>query len=94
MKQRLLFLLRYVLFWLIFFEFSRLFFLLYNVSFTTNTPFVDILQSFTSGFRHDLSLLGYVSAIVAIVSVISLFATNFNVLFKYERVILTYRTSI
>ena len=78
MKQRLLFLLRYVLFWLIFFEFSRLFFLLYNASFTTNTPFVDILQSFTSGFRHDLSLLGYVSAIVAIVSIISLFATNFK----------------
>ncbi|MBO7125086.1 MAG: hypothetical protein J6V74_04500, partial [Bacteroidales bacterium] len=76
MKRRLQFFFLYVLFWLLFFESSRLFFLLYNFSFTTNTPFADIVQSFVFGFRHDLSLLGYVSAIVAIVSVIALFVIN------------------
>ncbi len=73
MKQRLIVLLKYLLLWLLFFEFSRLFFVVYNC-FSAKEISVGILaQSFFYGFQHDASMLGYIAILNSLILIVSLF---------------------
>ena len=76
MKQYLTTYFRYLFFWLLFFEFSRLFFLIYNYAFTVSLPFSVILQTFVSGFQHDISMVGYAAILAALIMIISIFIQN------------------
>jgi len=60
MKQRLLFLFKYLLFWLFLFFVARVLFYLYNVGFWENASFGNIAKSFFYGLRMDLSMASYI----------------------------------
>ena len=76
MKQRLNIVIRYIVFWFLFFELSRCFFLLYNISFTKELSFGVIIHTFTSGFQHDASMLGYIASLTSLGLILSLFVKN------------------
>ncbi len=59
-KQRLTYLLKYSLFWLTFFVFSRVLFLIYNISHTKQLPFIEVLKTFFYGLKLDVSMAGYI----------------------------------
>ena len=60
MRQRLLILLKSILFWLAYFILFRAIFIIYNYDFTKSIPFADIIGSFVHGFKLDMSQTGYV----------------------------------
>jgi phosphoglycerol transferase MdoB-like AlkP superfamily enzyme len=60
MRQRLLILLKSILFWLAYFILLRAIFIIYNYDFTKSMPFADIIGSFVHGFKLDMSQTGYV----------------------------------
>jgi phosphoglycerol transferase MdoB-like AlkP superfamily enzyme len=60
MRQRLLILLKSILFWLAYFILFRAIFIIYNYDFTKSMPFADIIGSFVHGFKLDMSQTGYV----------------------------------
>ena len=76
MKHYISLYVRYLLFWLLFFEFSRIFFLAYNYAFTATIPFSVVLQTFVSGFQHDISMVGYAAACASLFIIISIFCRN------------------
>ncbi|MCQ2960044.1 MAG: LTA synthase family protein [Bacteroidales bacterium] len=76
MKKRLIFLVKYLLLWLLFFEFSRIFFMLYNYPFLTKLSVKNILDAFVYGFQHDISMVGYVMEISSVILIIFLFIGN------------------
>lgn len=73
MKQYLKFYVRYILFWLLFFEVSRALFLVYNGSFASDLSVLTILKTFVSGFQHDISLVGYAAEFAALLLIVSIF---------------------
>lgn len=76
MKRRLAYSLAYAIFWLLFFEASRAFFLIYNYALTTTVSFPTTLHTFVSGFSHDVSMLGYLVEMSLLVMCISVFLQN------------------
>ena len=67
MKHRLLYFFYYFLYWIVFFEISRLIFLLYNHFLSSSLTVGDWLSAFWYGLRMDASMSGYISVIVALV---------------------------
>jgi len=60
MKQRLIYLLRYSLFWLALFLFYRFIFLIYNIGYTRQLPLIEVFRVFFYGLKLDMSMAGYV----------------------------------
>ncbi len=58
--NRLIVFFKYAIFWLSFFFVSRLLFLIYNFHFASDIPFGHLMLSFIKGFKHDLSVTGYI----------------------------------
>lgn len=73
MKRRIQILLYYALFWLLFFEVSRGFFLVYNHVFTSSLSWSSILMTYVSGFQHDISLVSWLVAIMSIPCMVTFF---------------------
>lgn len=76
MKSRLQLLLFYALFWLMFFEFSRMLFLVYNHTLTAGLDWGTIFQTFVSGFSHDASMIGYIVELTLILLCVSIFVKD------------------
>jgi len=60
MKSRLLFLLKYAVFWLLLFILGKVVFLLYEHNQSFELPCSDWLRILQHGFRLDLSTTGYI----------------------------------
>ena len=91
MLARLKFLLGYALFWILFFELSRLIFLIYHFNKTESLPAGTMLLSFLYGLRLDLSMTGYLIAPVSIFVLLSIFIPFFRkgILYKvYTHILL------
>jgi len=58
--QRINVIIRYLIFWLIYFVIARILFLCYNLHFTQQLSLGTILLSFVHGFKLDLSMAGYI----------------------------------
>lgn len=67
MTQRIVTILKYYLFWIIFFIINRLFFVLYNFSQTAELTVKTVVQCFISGLKLDVSMGGYVTVLFALV---------------------------
>lgn len=83
MKQRIIIIVKLLLFWLLFFEVSRLFFVVYNWASTVDVSIVTLAKSFFYGFQHDASLLGYIVAISSLICMVSLFVGRTEI---YEKI--------
>ena len=59
----------YALFWLGFFEFARIYFLIVQHKEASEYHFITILQTFTHGFRLDLSATCYILLLPLLLSV-------------------------
>lgn len=70
MKSRLLFYLRYLLFWICFFIFFRITFLLYHHTKFAGIGIGDILLTIIHGLKHDASLTGYILLFPAIMFIL------------------------
>ncbi len=67
--NRLIVFIKYTLFWLLFFIASRLLFIIYNFHFADNIPFGHLLLSLIKGFKHDMSVTGYILFFAALLMV-------------------------
>lgn len=67
MKQRLRFFLIYAIFWIVYFLAARLFFLMYEYSFSLHLSFKEIILVFVNGLRMDISTTGYIMAVVGLI---------------------------
>ncbi len=81
MKNRLVFLFKYFVFWIFVLELFRLFFLLYNIDYVSGVPIPEVLKSFLYGVKLDLSLTGYVLLLVSFVSALLFFHSKLFYLF-------------
>lgn len=78
--KRLLILFYYFLFWIVFFELARLFFLIYNFQEIKNIALTEIISSFYHGFRLDLSVTSYILVPSTLLFIISAFFKNEKIL--------------
>lgn len=78
MLPKIYFILRYWLLWILFFELSRIIFLLANVTETKKAGFVNALGSLWHGLRMDLSMAAYITLPVCILILLSLFFAFFR----------------
>ncbi len=62
-KNKLIYCLKYFLFWVIYFVFARAFFLLYYIDKTKELDVTTIFKTFTFGIQLDLAFTGYLCAI-------------------------------
>ena len=67
MKNKLLFLLKYYLFWLVFAVVAKVLFLVYQGSETLTLTGTDYLMLFWKGLRMDLSFGGYIMMLSCVV---------------------------
>jgi len=70
----------YLLFWLFFLEFSRLFFILFNLKESSGAGFWDLCATFIYGFKLDASLVAYIGFFVTPLFIISAFFKSHKVL--------------
>ena len=73
MKQRLIFFLRYAIFWIILFIAGRLFFWLYEHNFSFNLGAKEWFLSFIYGIRLDISTTGYILGVTGLILVFTSF---------------------
>lgn len=73
MKERIIFFIKYFVFWFLICQAGRVLFLLYNIKNTLHLTFGEVAESFYHGTGLDLSLTGYLMLIPAIL----LFLTSF-----------------
>jgi phosphoglycerol transferase MdoB-like AlkP superfamily enzyme len=73
LKNRLIFLIKYYLFWLIAFQVFRLAFIIYNHKLFNTAPFPEILKSFAYGLKLDMSFSAYTSILPFLLIGASLF---------------------
>src|SRR5688500_14887969 len=78
MLRRLRFLLLYFVAWLIFFEFCRVFFILYVWRYTSITPRKDLFLSLCHGLKMDMSMSSYITIPVALFLILSVFIHFFR----------------
>ncbi|TAL43453.1 MAG: alkaline phosphatase family protein [Chitinophagaceae bacterium] len=78
MFRRLLFLIIYIFSWIAFFELARIFFLLYEWQYTSQTPAGLTLQSLWYGLKMDLSMASYISVPVCLFTIAGLFIPFFQ----------------
>lgn len=74
--SRLTVLLKYYIFWLLFFALSRSVFLVYNFQFTDGIPFFEVFLSFIKGLKLDLSMGGYIVFIASLVFAFTFFLSE------------------
>lgn len=60
MKQRLIYLFKISLFWILFSTVSRVIFLVYNYSFASQVPVKEVFYAFVYGLKLDISITGYI----------------------------------
>jgi phosphoglycerol transferase MdoB-like AlkP superfamily enzyme len=87
LKSRLLFLIKYYLFWLIAFVFLRGLFIIYNFNLYKNDSISEVLKSFIYGLKLDLSFASYIAIIPFVLIAISCFFTNEKI---FKKIILYY----
>lgn len=73
MKQRIIFFLKYFLFWFLIFQAGRVLFLLYNIKNTIHLTAGEVAGSFLHGAGLDLSITGYLMLIPALLLFITAF---------------------
>ena len=73
MRDKLLFLLKYYLFWIVFSWVAKVIFLIYQYKETATLSGRDYIMLFVKGFRMDLSFGGYVMILGCIVMAIGVF---------------------
>lgn len=73
MKSRLLFLLKYYLFWIIFSFVAKVIFLIYQYAETTSLTISDYFMIVFKGFRMDLSFGGYIMILSCILMAVGVF---------------------
>src|SRR5688572_3078608 len=78
MLKKIFFLLVYLFFWVIFFEFARVFFLLSTMAYAKETPSSLVLQSLWYGLKMDLSMAAYLTALVCVFVIAALFISFFR----------------
>ncbi len=91
MTARIIFLLSYLLLWIIFFQLSRLIFILYHFRQTKQLTIETDVLTFVYGLRMDISMASYILLPVCFVVLIGVFIHFFNkrIIFKlYTAVIL------
>jgi phosphoglycerol transferase MdoB-like AlkP superfamily enzyme len=71
MKQRLLFLIKYFLFWLVLFLSGKIIFLLYEHDQSFQLPFADWFRILSHGFRLDLSTAAYFMVIPVLIMAVT-----------------------
>ncbi|MFO7829289.1 MAG: sulfatase-like hydrolase/transferase [Bacteroidales bacterium] len=76
MKQRLKFFITYALFWLILFIAARLFFLLYQHSFSFDISIKEWLLTFIYGLRLDISTIGYILGLTGLILMVTFFLSG------------------
>ncbi len=67
MRFRFIYLLKYAIFWMLFFIVCRLFFVIYNVSHFTHFSISELLLIFVHGAKLDISIVGYLLFFNAII---------------------------
>jgi phosphoglycerol transferase MdoB-like AlkP superfamily enzyme len=87
LKLRLLFLLKYYLFWLLAFVFFRAMFILYNFKLYKGLETLEVLKSFFYGLQLDLSLTSYISILPFVLIAISSFFKDGKL---FKKIILGY----
>ena len=78
MLKKIFFLLIYIFTWVIFFEVARVFFLLSTMDYAKETPSSLVLQSLWYGLKMDLSMTAYLTALVCVFVITSLFIPFFR----------------
>ena len=78
MLKKIFFLLIYIFTWVIFFEVARVFFLLSTMDYAKETPSSLVLQSLWYGLKMDLSMAAYLTALVCVFVITSLFIPFFR----------------
>ena len=75
------YLLKTILFWLLFFAFYRLVFILFNLGYAAGSPAGVLAKSFFVGLRLDMSMTGYV---LLLLSVVQAFVVGVSKQFSYN----------
>ena len=90
MKTRSLFLIKYFLFWLIFFTFARLFFMLYEYNQTLQVHAGEWFGLLIRGAWMDLSMIGYILLLSGVIMVLLFYSTGKWIIstFRYLTIIL------
>jgi phosphoglycerol transferase MdoB-like AlkP superfamily enzyme len=91
MKGRILFYLKYILFWIVIQFFFRLLFLVFYAHLAEELTFVAAVNTFIHGFKLDFSLTGYILIIpTLVIAILSLFKENITrkVIHVYSGIIL------
>jgi phosphoglycerol transferase MdoB-like AlkP superfamily enzyme len=91
LKNRILFILKYCLFWLLLFQVLRAVFIVYNYAFYNVSPIGEILKSFIYGSKLDVSFTAYLSILPFIIISISFFFDR-EILFK--KIIMSYSMTL
>jgi len=78
MLKKIFFLLIYIFTWVIFFEVARVFFLLSTMDYAKETPSSLVLQSLWYGLKMDLSMAAYLTALICVFVITSLFIPFFR----------------
>src|SRR6187402_18954 len=78
MLKKIFFLLIYIFSWVIFFEVARVFFLLSTMEYAKETASSLVLQSLWFGLKMDLSMAAYLTALVCVFVLASLFIPFFR----------------
>jgi phosphoglycerol transferase MdoB-like AlkP superfamily enzyme len=87
----LLFLIKYLAFWVALFGFFRVFFILYNYKFSTDLSFFEILQTFRHGFAMDLAMATYLCFFPVFICTFSPVVRSnilYRIIFIYSMIIL------
>ncbi|MGB4205041.1 MAG: sulfatase-like hydrolase/transferase [Bacteroidales bacterium] len=74
MKTRLIYLLRYTIFWMVFFILARLLFLLYHHDKSFSIPIRDWINIFYHGIKMDASMTGYLVMLASLITGIFFFS--------------------
>ena len=85
----LLYLLKILLFWLVFFSVQRIIFVSYNHTLFHDSPFVEIVKSFLFGIRMDVSVACYLLLFPFVFLLISFFSSHKNIFRVYKYISFT-----
>ncbi|HEX2968857.1 MAG TPA: sulfatase-like hydrolase/transferase [Bacteroidales bacterium] len=96
MKKRLLSLLSYTLFWLVFFIFARLFFILFQFKLSSHESMTGLLGTFTHGIKLDISTTGYYLLLPFLLMIVTLFIKGrwYAIFMKYYTYLLIVFSSL
>lgn len=90
MLKSLIFFIRFILFWILFFLLERFLFLtVFYHTFPGNTPFTEILAAFYHGLRLDLAMSAYTAVIPLLYLIICYLSGKREIFFKWLK---TYQT--